>query len=73
MINDQHFKQEGSLPSRFWLAACAQPLIAVPAYGFYYVHDDSVLNSSEGSGVATKEVFMVVAFIPPWEAMRTPT
>ena len=33
-------------------------LIAVPAYGFYYVHDDSVSDSSDGLG--SYEVFMVV-------------
>ena len=33
-------------------------LIAVPAYGFYYVHDDSVSDSSDGLG--SYEVFMVI-------------
>ena len=41
------------------LACLCAALIAVPAYGFYYVHDDSVSDSSDGLG--SYEVFMVVA------------
>ncbi len=40
------------------LACLCAALIAVPAYGFYYVHDDSVSDSSDGLG--SYEVFMVV-------------
>ena len=37
------------------LACLCAALIAVPAYGFYYVHDDSVSDSSDGLG--SYEVF----------------
>ena len=40
------------------MACLCVALIAVPAYGFYYVHDDSVSDSS--SGLGAYEVFMVV-------------
>ena len=40
------------------LACLCAALLAVPAYGFYYVHDDSVSDSSDGLGAY--EVFMVV-------------
>lgn len=40
------------------LACLCAALIAVPAYGFYYVHDDSV--SDESKGLGSYEVFMVV-------------
>ncbi len=40
------------------LACLCVALIAVPAYAFYYVHDDSVSDASEGRG--SYEVFVVV-------------
>ena len=40
------------------LACLCAALIAVPAYGFYYVHDDSVSDAS--SGLGAHEIFMVV-------------
>ena len=44
------------------LACLCAALIAVPAYGFYYVHDDSVSDSSDGLG--SYEVFSDLMFVP---------
>ena len=40
------------------MASLCAALIAVPAYGFYHVHDDGVSDGSQGLGAY--EVFMVV-------------